>query len=78
MTKKDMAAKLGMQHSQLVTILLGRTRPSIKKAQSLQNISGIGRMVWLYASPGELKNALEAVYGEIIDGRGRPRADEKE
>jgi transcriptional regulator with XRE-family HTH domain len=70
MNKEQLAAKLGMSPQHLSNVFAGRVRVSAKRAEELQQKTGIGCLVWLYASINELKNAIEDWAGEITDGRG--------
>jgi transcriptional regulator with XRE-family HTH domain len=71
-TQKEIAQRLGIiSADQLRSVLAGKSRVGKDKALALQKITGIGVLVWLYATPGEIKSAIEEWLGEpITDGRG--------
>ena len=62
-TQKAVASELGIPESFLHYILNGKRRPSAKRAAVLERKTGIGRMTWLYGSPGRIKKELESTFG---------------
>lgn len=69
----DIAKKLGLSTSFFCHIINGQRRPSSRRALVLEEITGIGRMVWLYGDALDLRIKLELVYGKINFIKGRPR-----
>lgn len=69
----DIAKKLGLSTSFFCHIINGQRRPSPRRAVELEEITGIGRMVWLYGDILDLRIKLELAYGKINFTKGRPR-----
>lgn len=72
-TQKQVAKILNTDTAFICRLLNGKLKPTTNKAAKFEQITGIDRMIWLYAAPEILRQELERVYGNINDRRGRPR-----
>jgi len=76
-SQKDVAALLGLPGPSLSEMLAGKRRPSRNMALELEKKSGVGRFVWLYGNPSELREEIERALGRTLNfGRGRLPGEE--
>ena len=77
-SQKELAERLGNPKMNLSAMLAGKRRVSPATALTLEKNSGVGRFVWLYGTPKELKRELEKSLGRKINfKRGRPKKEAK-
>lgn len=71
-SQAELAKKLEISRPYLTSILSGKKRPSANKARDLAEITGVGVMTWLFATPHALKKEIEGALGVKVNfGRGR-------
>ena len=71
-SQRELAEMLGNPKMNLSAMLAGKRRVSPAAALKLEKNSGVGRYVWLYGTPKELKREIEKSLGRKINfKRGR-------
>ena len=76
-SQKELAELLGNPKMNMSAMLAGKRRVSPATALKLEKNSGVGRFVWLYGTPKELKRELEKSLGRKINFK-RGRVPKKE